>query len=207
MKLTVQNLEGKAEGEIEVGFQLVEGGRGTQAVHDAVVAYRAAQRSGTANTKTVGEVIASNRKPWRQKGTGNARAGSFASPLWAGGGVVFGPKPRDYSKKLSKKTRKLALQKALSDRLKAGDVVVVEALQLDSPKTRGFVELLGKLRLERRVVVVAPSFEANVQLASRNVPGVHLVSSDSFNTYQALQGDKLLFTREGLARVEERLKD
>ena len=105
MKLSIKNTAGQDQGELEVKFALVEGGKGTQAVHDTVTAYRAAQRSGTACTKNVGEVTGTNKKPWRQKGTGRARAGSFQSPLWVGGGVVFGPKPRDFSKKVSKKTR------------------------------------------------------------------------------------------------------
>ena len=141
MKIAIKNIEGKNQGELEVKFPLVENGKGTQAVHDTVVAYRAAQRSGTACTKNVGEVSGTNKKPWRQKGTGRARAGSFQSPLWVGGGVVFGPRPRDFSKKISKKTRALALRKALSERLKAGDVVVVDDLKLASPKTRDFVGL------------------------------------------------------------------
>src|SRR5580658_6615754 len=129
MKIAIKNLEGKNSGELEVKFELVEGGKGTQAVHDVVTAYRAAQRSGTACTKNVGEVAGTNKKPWKQKGTGRARAGSFRSPLWRGGGVVFGPKPRDFSKKVSKKTRALAFRKALSERLKAGDVVVLDDLK------------------------------------------------------------------------------
>src|SRR6188768_4403389 len=118
MKISIKDIKGKAAGELEVRFPLVEGGKGTQAVHDVVVAYRAAQRSGTACTKTVGEVAGTNKKPWRQKGTGRARAGSFQSPLWRGGGVVFGPKPRDFAKKVNGKTKQLALRKALSERLK-----------------------------------------------------------------------------------------
>src|SRR5690242_1297464 len=113
MKLTVKDISGKEQGELEVKFQLVEGGKGTQAVHDTVVAYMANQRRGTACTKNVGEVAGTNKKPWRQKGTGRARAGSFQSPLWRGGGVVFGPRPRDFAKKVSRKTRQLALRKAL----------------------------------------------------------------------------------------------
>src|SRR6267154_5762760 len=130
MKISVKDSKGKPSGELEVRFPLVEGGKGTQAVHDVVTAFRAAQRSGTACTKTAGEVQGSNKKPWKQKGTGRARAGSVRSPLWAGGGVVFGPKPRDFSKKVSKKTRSLALRKALSERLKAGDVIVVDNIKL-----------------------------------------------------------------------------
>src|SRR6058998_2557808 len=129
MKLAIKDLSGAQQGELEVKFGLVEGGKGTQAVHDTVVAYMAAQRMGTASTKTMGEVAGSGKKPWRQKGTGRARAGSFASPLWRGGGVVFGPKPRDFTKKISWKTKQLALRKALSERLHAGDVTVVEDLK------------------------------------------------------------------------------
>src|SRR5512144_3330259 len=132
MKLTIKNIKGNDQGELEVKFPLIEDGKGTQAVHDTVVAHQAAQRSGTASTKTMGEVAGTGKKPWRQKGTGRARAGSFASPLWRGGGVVFGPKPRDFAKKVSRKTKQLALRKALSERLKAGDVVVVDDLKLGS---------------------------------------------------------------------------
>src|SRR5438309_7733043 len=139
MTLTVKDLQGQSQGEAEVKFALIENGKGTQAVHDAVVAYLANQRMGTACTKNVGEVAGTNKKPWRQKGTGRARAGSFRSPLWRGGGVVFGPKPRDFGKKVSRSTKHLALRKALSERLKSGDVVVVEDLILDSPKTKAFV--------------------------------------------------------------------
>src|SRR3954471_10708004 len=139
MKLSVKNSSGKDQGELEVKFALIEDGRGTQAVHDVVTAYRANQRMGTACTKTVGEVAGTNKKPWRQKGTGRARAGSFQSPLWPGGGVVFGPRPRDFGKKVGRKTKQLALRKALTERLKAGDVVLVEDLKFESPKTKAFV--------------------------------------------------------------------
>src|SRR5881394_1982350 len=147
MKLKIKDTKGKDQGELEVKFQLVEDGKGTQAVHDAVVAYNANQRMGTACTKTMGEVAGTGKKPWRQKGTGRARAGSFASPLWRGGGVVFGPKPRDYTKKVSHNTRQLSLRKALSERLKAGDVLVVEDLKLDTPKTKSLLATLGQLGL------------------------------------------------------------
>ena len=126
-------------------FPVVENGKYTQAVHDAVVAYRANRRSGTANTKTVGEVNHSNAKPWRQKGTGRARAGSKASPIWVGGGVVFGPRPRDYSKKLTKSVKRLALRKALSERIKSGDVFIVDSFAVTEPKTKSFVKLLGDI--------------------------------------------------------------
>src|SRR4051812_4243639 len=147
MKIPVKNLDGKEKGAYEVKFPLVEDGRGTQAVHDVVVAYQANQRSGTASTKTMGEVSGTGKKPWRQKGTGRARAGSFASPLWRGGGVVFGPKPRDFGKKVTRKTKQLALRRVLTDRLNAGEILVVDDLKLDSPKTKGFVQVLQNLEL------------------------------------------------------------
>src|SRR5256885_14307451 len=139
MKLTVKDINGRGQGELEVSFPLIEDGKGTKAVHDSVVAYLANQRMGTACTKTMGEVAGTGRKPWRQKGTGRARAGSFASPLWRGGGVVFGPKPRDFGKKVSKATKQLALRKALSERLKSGDVVVVDDLKVGATRTKDFV--------------------------------------------------------------------
>src|SRR5579859_5575735 len=148
MKLAIKDTNGNSAGELEVQFPLVEDGRGTQAVHDVVVAYQAAQRMGTACTKTMGEVAGSGKKPWRQKGTGRARAGSFASPLWRGGGVVFGPKPRDFGKKVSRKTRQLALRKALSERLRAGDVLLVDNLSLATPKTKDFLSVLKALELK-----------------------------------------------------------
>lgn len=205
MKIAVKDIKGKSQGELEVKFQLVEGGKGTQAVHDVVVAYNAAQRMGTAHTKTMGEVAGSGKKPWRQKGTGRARAGSFASPLWRGGGVVFGPKPRDFAKKVGRKTKQLALRKALSERLRAGDVVLVNDLKLDSPKTKDFVGVLSALELKGSALIVAQSTDKNLSLASRNVPNVFLATSESLNTYDVLRPDKLVFTRGAFEQVEARL--
>jgi large subunit ribosomal protein L4 len=205
MKLTIKDTKGQSQGELEVKFPLVEGGKGTQAVHDTVVAYRAAQRMGTASTKTMGEVAGTGKKPWRQKGTGRARAGSFQSPLWRGGGVVFGPKPRDFAKKVSRKTKQLALRKALSERLRAGDVVVVDDLKLDSPKTKEFVSVLSALELKGSALVVAHAADKNLTLASRNVPDVALTTSDMLNTYDILRPDKLVFTRNAFEQVEARL--
>lgn len=205
MKLTVKDTKGKNAGELEVKFQLVEGGKGTQAVHDVVTAYRAAQRSGTACTKTAGEVAGTNKKPWRQKGTGRARAGSFQSPLWVGGGVVFGPKPRDFSKKVSRSTKSLALRKALTERINAGDVLVVDDLKLASAKTKEFVGVLSALEVKGSALVVSAGNDKNLTLASRNVPKVELTTSDALNTYQVLKSDKLVFTKGAFEKVEARL--
>jgi large subunit ribosomal protein L4 len=205
MKISIKNTSGQPQGELEVKFALIENGKGTQAVHDAVTAYRAAQRSGTACTKTVGEVAGTNKKPWRQKGTGRARAGSFRSPLWVGGGVVFGPRPRDFSKKVSKKTRSLALRKALSERLQAGDVVVLDDLKLASPKTKEFVKVINALELKGTTLVVCNGDDQNLALASRNVENVVVTTGDSLNTYDVLRSDKLVFTKSAFEKIEARL--
>ena len=205
MKLPIKDTKGNSQGELEVKFPLIEDGKGTQAVHDVVVAYQAAQRMGTACTKNVGEVAGTNKKPWRQKGTGRARAGSFQSPLWRGGGVVFGPKPRDFGKKVSRSTRQLALRKALSERLRAGDVVVINDLKLESAKTKEFIGVLSALELQGSALIVSQVTDKKLTLASRNVPNVALTTSDSLNTYDVLRPDKLVFTQSAFETLEARL--
>ena len=202
MKLSIKDSKGNAAGELDVRFELIADGRGTQAVHDTVVAYNAAQRSGTACTKTMGDVAGTGKKPWRQKGTGRARAGSFASPLWRGGGVVFGPKPRDFSKKV----KSLALRKALSERLKSGDVVLIDDLKLTAAKTKDFVAVLQALGLDGNTnLVVVGAADKSAYLASRNVSGVELKTADLVNTYDLLKYDKLVFTKAGFEAVEARI--
>src|SRR6188474_2426482 len=139
-------------GAKEAKIDLIEDGRGTQAVHDAVVAMRAARRSGSANTKTKAEVNLSGAKPWRQKGTGRARAGYKSSPVWVGGGVVFGPHPRDYSKNVSKKVKRIALRKALSARILMGDVFIVPSFSVASPKTKDFISQLAGISPEPKTL-------------------------------------------------------
>jgi large subunit ribosomal protein L4 len=206
MKLTIKNIQGGDQGELDLSFHPVEDGKGSQAVHDVVVAYMAAQRSGTACTKTMGEVAGSGKKPWRQKGTGRARAGSFASPLWRGGGVVFGPKPRDFTKKVTKKTKQLALRKAFTERVKAGDVTVVDEIKLDSPKTKTCLGLLSSLKFSGTTLIVAESGNQNLALASRNIRGVEITNPSSLNTYQLLRYKNVLFTRGAIESLDERLK-
>jgi len=206
MKLTIKNIQGRDQGELNLAFEPVEDGKGSQAVHDVVVAYMAAQRSGTACTKTMGEVAGSGKKPWRQKGTGRARAGSFASPLWRGGGVVFGPKPRDFTKKVTKKTKQLAIRKAFTERLKAGDITVLEDIKLDSPKTKGFIGILSSLNVTGTTLIVAESGNTNLALASRNIQGVEVTNAHSVNTYQLLRYKNVLFTRGAIETMDQRLK-
>jgi large subunit ribosomal protein L4 len=205
MKIQVKDLSGKPQGEIEVPFAVIENAKGTQAVQDAVVAYRAAQRSGTACTKTVGEVAGSNKKPWRQKGTGRARAGSLRSPLWRGGGVVFGPKPRDFSKKVNAKVRQLALRKALGERIRMGDVLVVEDFSVSAPKTKEVVGLLSALELTGTTLFVSGEHNPTFYLAARNLQEVEVTTADLLNTYQVLRPDKLVLSKSALEKVGQRI--
>ena len=206
MKISIKNISGKAAGELEVKFAMIENGRGTQAVHDTVTAYRAAQRMGTAKAKNAGEVAGTNKKPWKQKGTGRARAGSFQSPVWVGGGVTFGPRPRDFTKKISKNTKALALRKALTERLKMGDVVIVDDLKLASAKTKDFVKVIDTLELTGTTLIVScGAANANLTRAARNICGVTLTTGDSLNTYDVLRPDKLLFSKSAFEKVEARL--
>lgn len=205
MNIQITDLNGRVVSERSAGFEVITSQKGTQAVFDTVLAYRAAQRSGTACTKNAGDVAGTNKKPWRQKGTGRARAGSFQSPLWRGGGVVFGPKPRDYSVKVNQKAKRLALRKALSARLGAGDVIVLEELTLPAPKTKEFLKVMSALKLEEQTVLFVASSTPNLRLASRNVPYVELTTGEDVNTYQVLRPAKLVFTREAFEKLEQRL--
>ena len=188
----------------EAKIALVEGGRGTQAVHDAVVAMRAARRSGSANTKSKADVNLSGAKPWRQKGTGRARAGYKSSPIWRGGGVVFGPKPRDYSKKVPKSVRRLAFQKALSERINSGDVLTIDAFALKDIKTKSFVQLVKKQTDARKVLIVSDAFDENTYKSARNVKPVKLAIASDVNTEQLLGFEKILVTEKGLEKLAER---
>jgi large subunit ribosomal protein L4 len=188
----------------EAKINLVEGGRGSQAVHDVVVAMRAARRSGSANTKTKAEVNLSGAKPWRQKGTGRARAGYKSSPVWRGGGVVFGPKPRDYSKKVSKTVRRLAFQKALTERINAGDVLTVDALSVKEPKTKSFLSLVKGHTDAKKVLLISDSFEESFYRSARNVKPVLLATATDVNTEQLLAFDKIIVTDNALAKLAER---
>jgi len=187
-----------AEAAKNANFVLVEGGRGTQALHDAVVAMRAARRSGSANTKTKAEVNLSGAKPWRQKGTGRARAGYKSSPIWRGGGVVFGPKPRDYTKKVSKTTRRLAFQKALTERINAGDILTLDSFAVKEAKTKSFLSMLREQTDAKTVLVLSDAFDENTYRAARNVKPVLLATAADVNTEQLLAFDKILVTGKAL---------
>lgn len=201
MSATVLTVEAAKAAKLD----LIENGKGSQAVHDVVVALRAARRSGTASTKTKATVNLSGRKPWRQKGTGRARAGYASSPVWVGGGVVFGPHPRDYSKKVTKSVRRLALQKAISARVLGGDVLVVDSFAVAEPKTKRFLELVRSATTESKVLVISVAFDETTFKAARNVQSIQLITAAEVNTEQLLAYRKIIVTSEALAKLAERI--
>ena len=185
-------------------IRVIENGRGSQAVHDAVVAMRANRRSGTAKTKTRGEVSGSNKKMYRQKGTGNARMGAKRAATRVGGGTAHGPKPRDYSKKVSKKTRKLAFAKALSERIKSGDVLTVPTFAVADGKTSSFKKQLESLSQSRKVMIIAMAFDGQTYLAARNFGKALLMTADEANTEQILHYDKIVVTADAMETLARR---
>ncbi|HEY3898392.1 MAG TPA: 50S ribosomal protein L4 [Chthoniobacter sp.] len=201
MAAKVLTVEAAKAAKIEV----VENGKYSQVVHDTVVALRANRRSGTASVKTKATVNGSGSKPWRQKGTGRARAGYKSSPVWVGGGVVFGPHPRDYSKKVAKSVKKLALRKVLSERIKAGDVFIVDEFSVKEPKTKQFVAAVGAITEEPKTLVVSAAFDKNTYLAARNVQPATLITAAEVNTEQLLNFRKIVITNDGLAQIADRL--
>jgi large subunit ribosomal protein L4 len=187
------------------GIDVIINGKYSQVVHDVVVALRANRRSGTACVKTKATVNLSGAKPWRQKGTGRARAGYKSSPVWVGGGVVFGPHPRDYSKKVAKSVKKLALRKALSERIKDGDVIVVESFAVTEPKTKSFVAAVKAITEEPKTLVISAVFDDKTYLAARNVQPTLLATASDVNTEQLLAFRKIILTNDALAQISERI--
>jgi large subunit ribosomal protein L4 len=201
-KIDVFNKDNKPVGKVDLPADMfsVEVRRGL--LHEVVCNYLANQRQGTAETKTRARVRGGGRKPYRQKGTGRARAGSNRSPLWKGGGTVFGPQYRDYSYRLPKKVKWAALGAALSAKLADGEVVVVEDISVSEPKTREFVSLLKGLGL-RNVLVVLPEDSRAVRLSARNIPHVDVAIAGRLNVYDILSHEKLLLTQKAVERMKE----
>lgn len=186
---------------------IIKNGKYTQVLQDYIVAYQANHRQGTRSTKTKGEVRGSGKKPWRQKGTGRARAGMVRSPIWRKGGVVFGPRPHDFSRALPQRIKNLAFRKAFSERLVANDILVIDDFALPSAKTREFVGTLDRLKLGvRRTLIVQEEMNQNLMLASRNVPSVDVTTADTLNAYDLLSFDKIVFIRKAFERTVNRLK-
>lgn len=202
-KVALFNISGSQVGEVELNDAVFGIEPNTHVLHEAVVMQRASLRFGTHKVKGRSEVRGGGRKPWKQKGTGRARQGSIRAPQWKGGGTVFGPTPRSYSYKLPKKVRRLAIKSALSSKVIDQDIIVLDALAMNAPKTKEFAAILSNLKVERKALVVAPSYDDNIALSARNIPGVKFVAADGINVLDVLTHDKLIITKEAVQKVEE----
>jgi large subunit ribosomal protein L4 len=201
--VAVYDMNGSQVDEIELSDAVFGIEPHAAVLHDAVVMQLASMRRGTHAVKNRAAVRGGGRKPWRQKGTGRARHGSIRSPLWVGGGVVFGPKPRSYAYKLPKKVRRLAMKSALSSKVRDEELIVLDDLKMEQPKTREMVKVLGNLKADRKALVVSSNYDENVALSARNIPGVKFIQAEGLNVYDILNHDKLILTRDAVARVEE----
>ena len=201
-KVDVHNIEGNVVGSLELcdgifGVEINE-----HVVHTAVVAYLANQRQGTKSTKTRAEVSGGGAKPRPQKGTGRSRQGSIRSPQWVGGGVVFAPKPRDFSIRINKKVKRIALKSVLTSKVNDKNIIVLDQLELAGPKTKDMIKILGNLKAEKALVVI-PECDYNVMLSARNIPGIKTASVNTINVYDILKYEKLIVTKACAEKIQE----
>lgn len=194
------------EAATAAGIVTVGAEKGSQAVHDLVTAYRANRRTGSANTKTRAEVAGNNKKIYRQKGTGNARHGDHQSPIFVGGGVVFGPRPHDFSKKVNKSTRKLALRRVLGDIISGGKVVTVPSFSVADGKTKSFVAAVSEMAEGKKILIIAADFDEMTKRAGRNVADVQLMTAAEVNVEQLLDARKVVLVESALETIANRTK-
>lgn len=202
-KAAVYDMANKQVGDIELNDDIFSVEVNAGLLHQAVVMQLASQRLGTHATKTRSFVRGGGRKPWRQKGTGRARAGSTRSPLWVGGGTVFGPHPRSYAFSMPRKQRRLALKCALSDKVKSGDLIVLDTLAFEAPKTKEAVKVLAAFETPKKALFITADEVENVEKSARNIPGVKVIGAMGLNVFDILHHDKVFVTKDAVARIEE----
>lgn len=202
-KVALYNQAGSQVGEIELSEAVFGIEPNNNVLFDAILMQRATRRQGTHKVKNRSEVSGGGRKPWRQKGTGRARQGSIRSPQWRGGGIVFGPTPRSYSFKLPKKVRRLAIKSALSTKVLDNDVVVLENLTIEAPKTKDMVQVLNALSLNKKVLIVTADADQTIELSARNIPGVTVIDANGVNVLDVMNHDKMVITKEAAEKVGE----
>ncbi len=201
-KVSVYNMDGKEVGDIELNDAVFGVEVNEHLVHMAVVQQLANNRQGTQKAKTRSEVRGGGRKPWRQKGTGHARQGSIRAPQWTGGGVVFAPVPRDYSFKMNKKEKRLALKSALSSKVTDNNIIVVDELKMDEIKTKNFAKVMDNLKVEKALVVLGDDSK-NVVASAKNIPTVKTASTDTINVYDILKYNTLVLTKDAVDKIQE----
>lgn len=202
-KVALYNTKGEQVGEVDLSDDVFGVEVRPDIMHRVVVNYLANQRQGTSSTLTRGEVSGGGRKPWRQKGTGRARQGSIRSPLWRKGGIVFGPKPRSYNFTLPKKLKRFALKSALSAKVADNELIMLDALTMETPKTKSMVEILKNIKADKKALIVLTGKDDNVVKSARNLPGVKTASVNTLNVYDILNHDNLIITKEAAEQVEE----
>ena len=201
--VAVYDITNNKVGDIELNDSIFGVEMNSGLLHQAVVMQLAAQRLGTHATKTRSFVRGGGRKPWKQKGTGRARSGSTRSPLWVGGGTVFGPHPRKYAFNMPRKQRRLAIKCALSEKVKSGELVVLDSLDFEAPKTKQVVKMLGDFKAEKKVLFITADEAENVEKSARNIPGVKAINMMGLNVFDILNNDKLFITKDAITRIEE----
>lgn len=204
-KLSVLNTKGESVSKTSLNPEVWGIEPNDAVLYDAIMLTRSSLRQGTADTKTRSEVSGGGIKPWKQKGTGRARQGSIRAPHWIHGGVVFGPHPRSYAKKMNKKERRLALKSALAYKVLSNELIILDDLKLESNKTKDMKNLLATLKLERNVLIVVDELTESLVLASRNLNGIILLQANELNTYDVVSADKMIITEKALKQVEEAL--
>lgn len=205
-KIPVKTIQGGDAGEFEISDDCLVYDKGHQAVYEAIVAYHANHRAGTASTLSKGEVAGSGSKPWRQKGTGRARSGYQQSPVWRGGSIAFGPRPRVFDRRLPRRVAKLAFRRAFSEKVSAGQVIVLDDLQFETPKTRDVAAMLKALGVDKGALIVLGETSDAVRLSARNIPRVHVTTAQHVNVYELLRYPVVLVTRAGMDSLAERLQ-
>lgn len=206
-EIEVKDINNNAKGKIALSEAVFNSTASESVVHSAVVSYLANQRQGTHATKTVSMVSGGGKKPWKQKKTGRARHGSIRSPIWRGGGIAFGPQPRDYSVNLPKKMRKAALYKALTMKLSSGEIAVVDSISMDKPKTKEMLKILSNIGLSRKtVLIVLPEKDQNIMLSVKNIPTADVVRVSDINAYQVAAFDCVLFTADAISKLQSNLE-
>lgn len=202
LKVALLNIKGEKIKDIELNESIFGIEPNDTVVYNAIVLAQASLRQGTHKVKTRSEVRGGGRKPWAQKKTGNARQGSIHSPQWRGGGIVFGPTPRDYDKKMNRKERRLALKSALSYKVADNELVAIDAFVIDSPKTKDMIEIMSNLKIEKSVLIVVKELTDNIILASRNLSNIKVVSANEVNTFDVVAYDYLLIAEEAIRAIE-----
>lgn len=202
-KMKVLNTKGEKVSDVKLNETVWAIEPNDTVLYDAITLTRNAERQGTADTKTRSEVSGGGRKPWKQKGTARARQGSTRAPHWPGGGIVFGPHPRSYSKKMNKKERRLALKSALSYKVIGSELVIIDSLNIADGKTKTMVNILNDLKLNGNILLVVESLNENIVLATRNLPNVILLEASEINTYDVISSDVMVVTSEAIKQIEE----